>query len=293
MNRDRIDLAVVSAVGGIAVVDLLDEREQQPIAREANEQIVALAERHPGRFAGLAVLPMRQPERAVEELEHAAKIGLKGAMVYAHVAGTYLDAPKFRPVFEAAERLGLVIQIHPTHPRSADLLETGFLITAVGYLFDTTTATLRLIQDGIYDSLPELKLHLSHAGSLLPYVIERIDFQAGLFAQDVAKLSGAPSEYIAKLYTDLVCSWVPALRDGRRVLRCRAGHVRDRRSLLARAAGARDARCARALAGGRRARAVAHGHRALRPRALAIGTDRAPGRAHRRRSSRARRFQPR
>ena len=212
MNRDRIDLAVVSAVGGIAVVDLLDEREQQPIAREANEQIVALAERHPGRFAGLAVLPMRQPERAVEELEHAAKIGLKGAMVYAHVAGTYLDAPEFRPVFEAAERLGLVIQIHPTHPRSADLLETGFLITAVGYLFDTTTATLRLIQDGIYDSLPELKLHLSHAGSLLPYVIERIDFQAGLFAQDVAKLSGAPSEYIAKLYTDSVCSWVPALR---------------------------------------------------------------------------------
>ncbi len=148
----------------------------------------------------------------MEELEHAAKIGLKGAMVYAHVAGCYLDAPEFRPVFEAAETLGLTIQIHPTNPLSANLLETGFLITAVGFLFDTTTTTLRLIQDGIYDSLPELKLHLCHAGSLLPYVIERIDFQASLFPQDVAKLSAAPSEYIAKLYTDSVCSWVPALR---------------------------------------------------------------------------------
>ena len=171
MNRDRIDLAVVSAVGGIAVVDLLDEREQQPIAREANEQIVALAERHPGRFAGLAVLPMRQPERAVEELEHAAKIGLKGAMVYAHVAGT---------------RVKQVADDHRDAPADSgrDLRQPA----------------------------GALKLHLSHAGSLLPYVIERIDFQAGLFAQDVAKLSGAPSEYIATLYTDSVCSWVPALR---------------------------------------------------------------------------------
>ena len=212
MDRDRIDLAVISAVGGIAVVDILDEPEQQPVARETNEQIAALVARHPGRFAGLAALPMLQPERAVEELEHAAGLGLKGAMLYSNVAGRYLDAPEFRPVFETAEALELTIQIHPTHPLSAEQLETGFLVTAVGFLFDTTTATLRLIQDGIYENLPRLKLHLGHVGSLLPYVIERIDFQASLFPKDLAKLSSPPSEHIARLYTDSVCSWEPALR---------------------------------------------------------------------------------
>jgi aminocarboxymuconate-semialdehyde decarboxylase len=211
MASAGIDFAVVSNVGGISVLDLVDAKDAPSIARAANEELADLSRRHPERFAGLATLPVRAGDRAVEELHHAVSLGLRGAFLYSNAGGRLVSAREFRPVFEAAAGLDVPIQLHPTRPLSAPWLETDVEITAIGFLFDTSAAALALVVDGVFEEFPSLKLQLCHVGSLLAYTLGRIDYQAELFPADVRSLSEPPSAYIRRMYTDTVCVWPPAL----------------------------------------------------------------------------------
>jgi aminocarboxymuconate-semialdehyde decarboxylase len=53
---------------------------------------------------------------------------------------------------------------------------------------------------------------VGHAGSLLPQLVGRIDIEAARMPNGMGKLSTPPSESLARLYTDAVCAWPPALR---------------------------------------------------------------------------------
>jgi aminocarboxymuconate-semialdehyde decarboxylase len=102
--------------------------------------------------------------------------------------------------------------VHPTYPLSARLLDAYALIPTLGFLVDTTTAALRLVLDGLYGRHPELKLVVAHAGSLLPQLAGRIDYEAARDPNGYGALSGPPGEHLRLLYTDCVCVWPPALR---------------------------------------------------------------------------------
>lgn len=211
MDHVGIDASVLSVVGGTAIIDWLENDDAVSVARDANEELADLTRRYPTRFDGLAALPMFAGGKAVEELEHAVRVGLKGAMVYSNVRGRTLDDSAFRPIFAAAAELGVPIQIHPTDPLSQPWLESNALTTGIGFLFDTTTAAMRLIYAGIFEELPELKLMVPHAGSLLPFILGRIDHQAETFPEDGERLTMRPSEYVRLLYTDTICLWPSAL----------------------------------------------------------------------------------
>ncbi len=208
MERNGIALTVLSinqpGVIGLPIADAV------PIAREANDELVGLIAAHPGRLAGLATLPLQDPDAAVAELERAVGAGLRGAMILPNVEGTSIAEPQFAPLLAAAARLDVALLLHPTMPWGADRFRHDGLIGALGYLFDTTTATTQLVLRGLYDRHPELKLVLCHAGSLLPQLVGRIDLEA---SRDIVKstLSVPPSEHFKLLYTDVVCGWAPAL----------------------------------------------------------------------------------
>jgi hypothetical protein len=69
---------------------------------------------HPGRFCGIATLPMQTPERAAAEPERAMTgLGLKGAQIGSNINGRNLDDPVLEPVWAAADRLGALIMMHP------------------------------------------------------------------------------------------------------------------------------------------------------------------------------------
>ena len=51
------------------------------------------------------------------EIERAAqKLGLSGLIINPHTMGEYLDAPKYRPIFEAAQAQDMPIYLHPREP---------------------------------------------------------------------------------------------------------------------------------------------------------------------------------
>jgi aminocarboxymuconate-semialdehyde decarboxylase len=133
-------------------------------------------------------------------------------MIYSNAAGRQLDDPALRVVFDTAARLEAPIYIHPTFPLTASTVDAYALIPTLGFMFDTTTAVLRLVLDGLYERHPEFRLVVAHAGTLLPQLAGRIDYEAERHANGRGALSVKPSDQLRLLYTDCVCVWPPALR---------------------------------------------------------------------------------
>lgn len=210
MERDGIGTAVLAV--NVPGLDWFPEDEGADVARAVNDELADVVAHGDGRLAALAALPMQAPDAAAAELERAVSSGFKGATVYSNVAGHGLDEPRFRDVFATAARLDVPLLMHPTYPLSAGILDAYALIPTLGFLVDTTTAALRLVLDGLYARHPDFKLVIAHAGSLLPQLAGRIDYEASRDPNGYGALDGPPGEHLRRLYTDCVCVWPPALR---------------------------------------------------------------------------------
>lgn len=202
LDAHGVDIGVVSinqpGVIGFPKGDAL------AIARDANDELIDLVRASQGRTVGLATLPWQDPSVALAEFERVAGLGLKGAMLYSNIAGEAIDADKFDPLFEAAATMGLPLLLHPILPNTVEqLIDYEVLVPAVGFLFDTTTAALRLISKGVLTRRPELKILLGHSGSLLPALVGRLDREWERMRGRV-EMAGRPSDLIGQLYTDTV-----------------------------------------------------------------------------------------
>ncbi len=210
LHRAGVDRAVVS-INQPGVLKL-PAAEARAVAREANDELAELVGTGGGALDGLATLPWQDADAAVDELGRAASLGLKGAMVCSNVAGRPLDSPDFDAVFGAAESGSMPLLLHPTVPAQVAAVSDHGLICAVGFLFDTTTAILRMIFAGTFDRHPGLKVILAHAGSLLPLLTGRIDREYERGALPCTLPAGRrPSDYVRALYTDTIAGSPGAL----------------------------------------------------------------------------------
>lgn len=210
MDAQGLGFAVLGT--NVPGVDWCSPEDAPVMARDLNDELNALAGAHPDRIAVMATLPMQVPDAAAGELERAVGGGAVGAMIYSNVAGTSLDDPGLAVVFETAAALGVPLSIHPAYPLVARELDAYALIPTLGFLVDTSTAVLRLVLGGVYERHPDLALVLGHAGALLPQLVGRIDVEAARMPGGMGALTAPPSESLARLYTDAICAWPPALR---------------------------------------------------------------------------------
>jgi len=211
MNEAGVDMQCLSL--GVPGTDTLEPELGLSLARKVNDEIAGMVDEYPDRFIGLANLPLQNIDGAVEELGRAVnELGMKGVMIYSNVNGKPLDSPEFIKFYEKAAKLDIPIFIHPTIPVMADSLKGYQLIPVVGFLFDTTTAMLRIIFSGVLDKYPKLNFILPHNGSTLPFLIGRIDYESGRLPGGRGLLQKPPSEYIKKIYIDTVTLHIPALQ---------------------------------------------------------------------------------
>jgi predicted TIM-barrel fold metal-dependent hydrolase len=209
MDRHGIGTRLLSVpppgVAGLSKADSI------AVARDVNDELAELPARSGGRLRGLAVLPLQHPDQAADELGRAAARGLAGAQLLSNAEGRPLDGPEHHVLFAAAAECDLTLVIHPTVPVDRMAVDARGLLTTLGFLFDTTACAARLVLSGVYDRHPALKLLLPHAGSTIPYLLGRFDYELGLMGVDHG-LSGRPSEHLRKLYLDSVCESPHALR---------------------------------------------------------------------------------
>jgi aminocarboxymuconate-semialdehyde decarboxylase len=174
-------------------------------ARYANDALAETVRRGDHRLAGVATLPMQDPEAAAEELRRAVEeLSLRGAHIGTSVEGAYLDEARFTPVLEAADALGVPLIIHPYYvgPRSA--LEDFYLTNIFGNPLDTALSAARLIFSGSFETFPNLKVMLVHAGGFLPYQIGRLDHGWDVRPEPKVQLDRPPSEYLDRFHYDTI-----------------------------------------------------------------------------------------
>ena len=200
MARHAIDAAVISlSPPGVFFGDqgLADE-----LARMVNERTAAHVRGAPDRFAGLAVLPLPDVDRALAELRYALDdLGLDGVTLLSNVAGTYLGDPAWDPLFDELDRRGAYVFLHPTAaPGPPPLPEHP--IWLYEFPFDTTRAVVNLIYSGTLERCPNLRLQIAHLGGAAPFLAPRI---ASLVAREPERGEPAPAgavAYLGRLYYD-------------------------------------------------------------------------------------------
>ncbi|MDT0307552.1 amidohydrolase family protein [Streptomyces sp. DSM 44917] len=182
----------------------LPAKEGLAQARLANDALGAALARHPGRLIGLATLAPLAGEESARELERCVnELGFRGANIHSHVGDRYLDDPACRPVFEAAEALGVPVNIHPTLPLGAMLepyLGYGWTLPGPGLGFghEVAVQVSRMIFAGVFDAFPRLQIMLGHCGEALPFWMYRLDFPyVKSYLAGHPKLQRKPSEYLA------------------------------------------------------------------------------------------------
>jgi aminocarboxymuconate-semialdehyde decarboxylase len=204
MNDARVDMAILTLTcpnvywGGLEI--------SLKAAQVMNDDMARAQRQWPDRIRFMASLPWQYPDKAVAELERACGKGAVGVVVLANVNGESLTDAKFAPIWQAIDRRGLPVLMHPTAPPGMPEMDMRVynLIASVGFMFDTTLAVARMIFDGFFDTYPNLKLIASHAGGALPYLVGRFDICFENMNACRVKISRPPAEYLRHIYYDSV-----------------------------------------------------------------------------------------
>ena len=175
MEKNGITTAVISSAGGPENL----EKEASIIAcREANDAIYELTQKYPGQYLGSAILPVKDIDAAIAELERCVKeLGFVAWHTHSNYGEESPDMPKYLPLFKKAEELGIYVYLHPQLPIGKRFGDYGFTLAGpgLGFTVDTMTTITKMIISGLFDEVPNLKVVLGHLGEAIPFLLERMD----------------------------------------------------------------------------------------------------------------------
>lgn len=187
--------------------------------RYMNEFIVKLCEAAPGRFFGLGIVPLQDPELATRELDNVKKSGLTGIELGSNILGKSLGEERFLGFFQEAERLGIPIFVHALHPTMMDRIP-GPIFNSVGFPTDTGLTIASMIANGTAEKCPELRIAFSHGGGSFPFILPRYQHGwGGTWNEEPSAEGGrgrqlphSPAEYARRFYYDTLIFHRHAIR---------------------------------------------------------------------------------
>ena len=175
------------------------------VARFLNDDLANLVNKYPKKYIGLGSLPMQDPELAVQELFRIKELGLKGVQIGSNIEDKNLNEPDFFPVWEACEKLGLAVLVHPWNMMGKKNMNKYWLPWLVGMPAETSRAMCSMIFGGIFDKFPNLRVNFCHASGSFLSTIGRIEHgfncRPDLVAVDNPK---NPREYCGHFWVDCI-----------------------------------------------------------------------------------------
>jgi predicted TIM-barrel fold metal-dependent hydrolase len=166
MDAAGIDAGVLSCGPGFDQPDLA-------VCRTINDRMREAEMAYPGRFVGLAHVPALKAAEAAAELKRCAvELGFPGVVIASELQDQPLDSDALKPFWKACADLDLYVFIHPL-PRVIrwSRMDADDLGRMLGWEFSLMTAAVRLINSGLLDELPGLRIQFSHfAGGIGRYL---------------------------------------------------------------------------------------------------------------------------
>jgi aminocarboxymuconate-semialdehyde decarboxylase len=173
-------------------------------SRFLNDHIADTVAKYPDRFIGIGTVPMQSMHHAIKEMERCVKeLKMPGLEIGSNINGMNLSDPFFHPFFEAAEKLGCALFVHPWEMMGEAQMQKYWLPWLVGMPAETSRAICSMIFGGVLEKFPKLRVAFAHGGGSFPFTMGRIqhgfDVRPDLVAIDNPV---SPKNYIGKFWVD-------------------------------------------------------------------------------------------
>lgn len=173
-------------------------------SRFFNDHIAETVSKQPDRFIGIGTVPLQNVDMAVREMERCVKeLGMPGLEIGSNVNGKNLSEKEFFPFYEAAEKLGCAIFVHPWEMMGEKEMQRYWLPWLVGMPGETSRAICSMIFGGVFEKFPALRVAFAHGGGSFPFTIGRIEHGFNV-RPDLVAIDNQrnPREYLGKFWFD-------------------------------------------------------------------------------------------
>jgi aminocarboxymuconate-semialdehyde decarboxylase len=176
------------------------------ISQIQNEALSKIASQHPDRVSVLGTVPLQDPELAAKELKQVMSLpGMKGIEIASSVNGTFLGDKQFLPFWAAAEETHALVFIHPTtRGFSAPVFNEFYMWNTVGNPLETTITAAHMINAGVMETFPGLKVLLAHGGGAILSLWGRLTHGHSFQPQAKSVLRETPEASLKRFYFDTV-----------------------------------------------------------------------------------------
>jgi aminocarboxymuconate-semialdehyde decarboxylase len=173
-------------------------------SRFLNDHIAGCVNNDPTRFIGIGTVPLQNSDLAIKEMERCVKeLKMPGLEIGSNVNGKNLNEKEFFPFYEAAERLGCALFVHPWEMMGEKEMQQYWLPWLVGMPAETSRAICSMIFGGVFEKFPKLRVAFAHGGGSFPFTIGRIkhgfDVRPDLVAVDNPV---DPRQYLGRFWLD-------------------------------------------------------------------------------------------
>lgn len=194
MDETNISTAILSISTPGTYLKPFDASLTREITRTTNVELSEICAAYSDRFRFFASLPLPNVPDSLIEIDYALDtLGAVGFCVLSNANGIYLGDRALDPIFDKLNSRKAVLFMHPTsckiisHIPSHDATlhsQSEPSLTVVNplaipsgvleYMFDETRAVTNLLLSETVTRYPDITFVMSHAGCLLPPILERI-----------------------------------------------------------------------------------------------------------------------
>ena len=174
-----IDTTVLYTTQGLAYGKVFHRDWAIALARAYNDYVHESYLSRSPRFQAMALIPMQDPEAAVDELHRAiTKLGFCGVMLPSTGLKDHLGAKEFWPVYRAADELRCAIGIHGgAHSGLGfDFMNVYSPVPAIGHPHGLMVHFAGMLFNGVFERFPSVRFGFMEGGVAWALVaLERFD----------------------------------------------------------------------------------------------------------------------
>lgn len=209
MDNAGIDIMCISTTVPLEVFS--SEKEAVAFMPGMNDRLAETVAKHPTRLKAMAAIAPFEPQKAAAELKRCfVDLKMAGWHLHSHFLGDrYPDHELYDPIWKTVADLGIPVYLHPTIPVFESLRGLGYPVVGspFGFAVDATIALVRLINSGLFEKYPGIKLVTGHMGEAMPFLVQRMDHQIQTKAKSIWHLPKLPGDYLRSnvLYSTSGC----------------------------------------------------------------------------------------
>jgi predicted TIM-barrel fold metal-dependent hydrolase len=180
MDANAISTQLMTFPGALGI-DVMPVAEIAPAIFRYNDHLAHLCATSGGRFAGLAGLPLADAGMAAAEMTRVRRdLRLPGAILPGNHFLSLEAVSALKPVFEAANREGALLMIHPglmpgEEPPAPYSDSSVMRASVLNLQASLAQMAMTVIAGGLSDAYPRITFQLVNLGGTLPFILERLE----------------------------------------------------------------------------------------------------------------------